>query len=74
MRFDILPKWNREASTENEMAGETNTVPALDMTNTKSLIYRKVVTVKEVTSRPSMSCRGKKRPRTAAPSYCVTSH
>ena len=26
----------------------------------------KVVTVKEVTSRPSMSCRGKKRPRTAA--------
>jgi LemA family len=30
-------------------------VPALDMTNTKSLIYRKVVTVKEVTSRPSMS-------------------
>jgi hypothetical protein len=41
-------------------------VPALDMTNTKSLIYPKVVTVKEVTSRPSMSCRGKKRPRTAA--------
>ena len=34
---------------------ETNTVPALDMTNTKSLIYRKVVTVKEVTSRPWMS-------------------
>jgi hypothetical protein len=42
------------------MAGKTNTVPALDMTNTKRLIYRKVVTVKEVSSLPSMSCRGKK--------------
>jgi hypothetical protein len=45
MRFNILPQWNRESSTENEMAGETNTVLALDMTNTESLIYRDIVPV-----------------------------
>jgi hypothetical protein len=64
MRSGILPLWNRVAFIENGMAGAINIVPGLNMTRLKSLIYQKIATEPEVTSRHSMNYLGRMSPRT----------